>query len=117
MGHQGKEDWLRDIEARQRNIVFPDTAQNEARFWRNLYSCKSSLTGPQWTGLLVLLVVLLGSLAAYFRLLWPDSDAPWWQKVIAEYGIYIAITAFFVLLLLVGNHRGRRKAASRKSSN
>ena len=28
--------WLQDIEARQRNVVFPDTVQNEARFWRNL---------------------------------------------------------------------------------
>jgi hypothetical protein len=30
------EEWLRDLEARQRNIVFPDTVQNEARFWRSL---------------------------------------------------------------------------------
>jgi len=28
--------WLQDLEARQRNVVFPDTVQNEARFWRNL---------------------------------------------------------------------------------
>src|ERR1051326_8745018 len=31
-----KDRWLEDIEARQRNVVFPDTVQNEARFWRNL---------------------------------------------------------------------------------
>lgn len=31
-----REQWLRDIDARQRNYVFPDTVQNEARFWRNL---------------------------------------------------------------------------------
>jgi hypothetical protein len=30
------EEWAQDIEARQRNVVFPDTVQNEARFWRNL---------------------------------------------------------------------------------
>ena len=30
------ERWLQDIEARQRNYVFPDTVRNEARFWRNL---------------------------------------------------------------------------------
>jgi hypothetical protein len=29
-------EWLRDIHQRQRNVVFPDTTQNEARFWRNL---------------------------------------------------------------------------------
>jgi len=31
-----REEWLRDIDERQRNSVFPDTARNEARFWRNL---------------------------------------------------------------------------------
>src|SRR5439155_1019781 len=30
-----REEWLQDIEARQRNVVFPDTVNNEARFWRN----------------------------------------------------------------------------------
>jgi hypothetical protein len=37
MGHRKptSEEWARDIEARQRNVVFPDTVQNEARFWRN----------------------------------------------------------------------------------
>jgi len=33
--HQAEE-WERDIASRQRNVVFPDTVQNEARFWRNL---------------------------------------------------------------------------------
>lgn len=33
---QKREQWLQDIEARQRNLVFPDTVQNEARMWRNL---------------------------------------------------------------------------------
>jgi hypothetical protein len=28
----GPHEWLRDVEARQHNIVFPDTAQNEATF-------------------------------------------------------------------------------------
>ena len=27
---------MQDLTARQRNIVLPDTVQNEARFWRNL---------------------------------------------------------------------------------
>jgi hypothetical protein len=30
--------WMQDIDNRQRNVVFPDTVQNEARFWRNLGS-------------------------------------------------------------------------------
>ena len=33
--HQ-REEWLEDVDARQRNIVFPNTLQNEVRFWRNI---------------------------------------------------------------------------------
>ena len=53
-----RDEWARDIEARQRNVVFPDTVQNETRFWRNL--------GNQpWTpvtkiGLGILAVFVLG---------------------------------------------------------
>ncbi len=31
-----RDEWQRDLYARQRNIVFPDTVENEARLWRNL---------------------------------------------------------------------------------
>jgi hypothetical protein len=31
-----RDQWLEDVEARQHNVVFPDTVQNETRFWRNL---------------------------------------------------------------------------------
>jgi hypothetical protein len=38
MGHgkRSREEWQQDIENRQRNVVFPDTVLNEARFWRNV---------------------------------------------------------------------------------
>jgi hypothetical protein len=36
MANRKQDRWFQDIEARQRNVVFPDTVQNEARFWRNL---------------------------------------------------------------------------------
>ena len=39
-----QEEWQQDISARQRNIVFPDTAQNEGRLWRNLANGKQKLT-------------------------------------------------------------------------
>ena len=37
-------EWLQDVEARQRNVVFPDTANNEARFWRNIMEGRQRLT-------------------------------------------------------------------------
>jgi hypothetical protein len=59
MGSHHKQDrWLQDIEARQRNIVFPNTVENETRFWRNLG------TGPSKTstklGLAVLALFVFG---------------------------------------------------------
>jgi hypothetical protein len=45
---------MRDLDARQRNIVFPDTVQNEARFWRNLGKTPSSTSAK--TGLMVLAI-------------------------------------------------------------
>ena len=52
---------MRDVELNQRNIVVPDTAENQARLWRNFISGKLStvqvigfvlmcgiLAGPAW---------------------------------------------------------------------
>ena len=33
-----KGQWLTDVASRQQNIVFPNTVQNQGRFWRNLYA-------------------------------------------------------------------------------
>jgi hypothetical protein len=49
-----REEWLSDVEARQRNVVFPDTVQNEARFWRNLGKGPSSTSAK--AGLVVLAI-------------------------------------------------------------
>jgi|SRR5580704_7356992 hypothetical protein len=56
--HQKRDQWLQDIEARQRNVVFPDTVQNEARFWRNLGKGPSSASAR--AGLVVLAVFVFG---------------------------------------------------------
>jgi len=55
---------MRDVELSQRNIVFPDTAASEARFWRNIISGK--LTTVQTIGVIVYAgaVVALGWLTA-----------------------------------------------------
>jgi hypothetical protein len=37
MANRHKRDqWLQELEERQRNVVFPDTLQNETQGWRNL---------------------------------------------------------------------------------
>jgi hypothetical protein len=52
---------LQDIQARQRNVVFPDTANNEGRFWRNIMDGRQRLTAVQRIGvvLMVLAVAVL----------------------------------------------------------
>jgi hypothetical protein len=34
--HHKPDEWLKDIAVWQHSVVFPNTVQNEARFWRNL---------------------------------------------------------------------------------
>lgn len=46
--------------ARQRNVVFPHTVANEARFWRNLMSGRQALTWPQVVGFVFIFLVVVG---------------------------------------------------------
>jgi len=56
-----REQWLQDVEARQRSIVFPNTAENETRFWRNLGTTPSNIATK--LGLAVLAVFVFGFMA------------------------------------------------------
>jgi hypothetical protein len=58
-----RDEWMRDVAASQRNIVFPDTVANEARFWRNLGS--RPLTAVQKIGLIVLILMVVGLFVLY----------------------------------------------------
>ena len=82
-----RDEWARDIEARQRNVVFPDTVQNETRFWRNLGS-------QPWTpvtkiGLGILGAFVLGMFGVF-------------AYAISEAGIGGALIFAFVALLIWG---------------
>jgi hypothetical protein len=55
-----EDEWTRQVELSQRNIVFPDTASNEARFWRNIISSRRRLSTVQ----VVVIVLVCGVLAA-----------------------------------------------------
>jgi hypothetical protein len=105
MSAHRKEDWLRDVNARQRNVVFPDTAENEGRFWRNIVSGKESLTLAQWIGILLFCLCIIGLLAS----LWPKGGEVWWQKLIDGYTILIVLTAGLVAFIVIGNRRARHK--------
>lgn len=58
-----RRDWERDIELRQRNIVFPDTVHNEGRFYRNILERGKPVNPVQRAGLLILGFSCWGSTA------------------------------------------------------
>jgi hypothetical protein len=106
-----RDEWLQDIQARQRNIVFPDTANNEARFWRNLMDGAQRLTVVQRIGIaLMALAVGMLVLAITFHGNNPFESGFSWSKLGAagiEWLIAFGILAFILLLFRVsqGFHR------------
>jgi len=52
--------WERDITNRQRNIVFPDTVLNEARFYRHIVRHKMKLNMVQRAGVFIVSAIWMG---------------------------------------------------------
>src|SRR5438034_3575491 len=86
---------MRDVEMRQRNIVFPDTAANEARFWANIISGKSRFSQTQVVGIAIIALALL--LPLWFIL-----------KSLATPVISWLLLAFYGLLFLLLRWRVRK---------
>jgi hypothetical protein len=102
---RNREEWLRDVQARQRNIVFPDTAANEARFWRNLYTGRQKLTTLQTIGVAVMLLaviaVVIGITFGYAY----DAYTSWAQRIASaalEWAFGLGLLGGFLLLLKWG---------------
>jgi hypothetical protein len=70
-----RERWLHDLDARQRNAVFPDTVQNEARFWRNLG--KQGWTTTIKIGSFVFGILVFGRLATFLIVLFQEGSNIW----------------------------------------
>jgi len=105
-------EWLQDIEARQRNIVFPDTANNEARFWRNIMEGRQHLSIVQKVG-----VGLFGLLAlGLFVLITFSGNNPLshdfsWTKLEAaaiDWTLAFALLGGFILLFRFRQRSNRR---------
>jgi hypothetical protein len=74
------EPWLQDVEALQRNVVFPDTVQNEGLFWRNLG--KQGWTTTSKIGL-VLGIFVFGGLATILLAVLSQGATAAWVLVLA----------------------------------
>jgi hypothetical protein len=102
-----RDQWLQDIEARQRNVVFPDTVQNEARFWRNI--SKRPLNTSSKIGLAVLALLGWGFFA---RLLFSTiQEGVTWAFVLAMlllWGPIVGVIAWATRRSLRNIHKARR---------
>lgn len=95
-------EWLQDIEARQRNIVFPDTANNEARFWRNIMEGRQRLTTVQkvGVGLFGLLAMGLFCLMTFSRNYPLSPDFSWtkFEGAAIDWAVAFGILGGFILV-------------------
>ena len=112
MKKEGGDAWLRDIEARQRNIVFPDTLNNETRGWRNLVE-GGPPTAVQRLGIAVLLFFVAGGGLgiAYFV-----SDA-FSRSGLVLLALICVLTLAFVGLILLAVRIGIAFAARDNQQN
>jgi hypothetical protein len=99
---QSREEWQRDLDAAQRNIVFPDTASNEARFWRNAMSGRRPLTWPQVFGFALIFLMM----AYVFTSI--GLDVLRTPSRLIGYLIPVVVVGIFLLLLRIAIRAKRR---------
>ena len=118
--HKGREEWEADVRARQRNIVFPDTVQNEGRFWRNLTSGKQKLTLVQGIGIALMFLTLGGifwsEAVRRFTFATSGSLSDRLVATLASFAPQAILLALFVVFFLIVRWRVRRALLSGKHS-
>lgn len=107
-----REEWLRDIEERQRNVVFPDTVNNEARFWRNIIQGKQRLTVVQRVGIGIF-VLSVGTLVFLITFAWNDPLAPVfsWSKLLTggfNWLVGFGVIGIFLLIFRLSQSASRK---------
>jgi hypothetical protein len=85
--HHERERWLQDIAARQRNTVFPDTVQNEARFWRNL--ANPAFNRAAKIGLALFALFVFGTLAVFLVAIIREDQA--WRQDLGAIALLILL--------------------------
>src|SRR5690242_19077050 len=109
-----RETWMNEVEARQKNFVFPDTVRNETDGFRRIYESRKTPSLLLFVGILLLLLVLVvfvGSifLAQFQRV--KRFDGPLWAKLLAAFGPYIVVLSGFGLLVYVFGQSAKKAIA------
>jgi hypothetical protein len=86
---------MREMRYRQRNIVFPETAMNGARFWRNLNSRKYPFRTGQKFCFAIFLLTLGPCLFACF--LWIVADIVRSESSVLRWIADVPLLAFFAV--------------------
>ena len=109
-----REQWEREFQERGRNIVFPDTVNNERRFWNHVVSGKQRLTAIQIVGLCLIAVTLFATFGITFHSEWSiyrGTGESFWIHLMRAYGGYIlpiTLLAAFLLALKLFTRRSKR---------
>ena len=105
-----KSGWDHEMQARQRNLVFPDTTRNLGTFYRGIYEQK--LSAGQWVGFGILLLFYIALITALGWNSWPKGDASLWRKIIDGYWIYflfcLPLLGFFLLIRRMARRESAR---------
>jgi hypothetical protein len=113
MTHKNQSEWEQDVAQRQRNVVFPDTATNEARFWRNMMSGKRKLSRMQLLGIAVMALTFLAGVMGLISTQLRTAEGTLVQRIMESMGTWIVLLAILALILLVGQLLSRRSSRSR----
>lgn len=92
---------MQDVQRRQRNVVFPDTVNNEARFWRNIIEGRQRLTLIQKVG--VSIIALAMAILAFVMTF--DGNNPFsadfsWGRLLNALLIWVIAFCFLALILV-----------------
>ena len=109
-GHK-QDEWMRKLDERQQNTLFPDTARNLGGLCGGIY--KQKLNRVQWVGLLILVVAYVFALIGTIFTTWPRGQGTFWAKLYYGYGPQLLISLPFLMFLLA-SHWWIRRSGSRR---
>jgi uncharacterized BrkB/YihY/UPF0761 family membrane protein len=89
------------------DILRRSAVESDRKFW----SGERPISLVQGIGLLLMFLSVMGAVVLGPILIgnWPKGDAPWWEKIVNAYGLFIAIFLCFFFCLVLGNRRFHRK--------
>jgi len=111
MNKRSPNEFQRDIEMRQRNIVYPDTLRNETRGWRSLITSKKPLSVLQVVGLLALYLCMLSMLVFFGELAlsqYRNTSGTGVGRAMAGFGGYVIVLVLCGAVFLLFRWRVRK---------